>query len=398
MNRREFIAAGLYAPLIGDALLERSPMPSSRETREVMWRRVNDNLSFERARIVIDASGAEISGTVLAAQNRFPLRVDYRIECDAAWQTRNVHVAQSLRGKLTAIRLEHDGHGRWRRDGVDDNTLMNCTDVDLGISPSTNALPVNRLKLALGARKEIDAAWVQFPDLRVTPARQSYRHLAERAYEYRSVASGFTALLVVDEGGLPIDYAGVWSRVAEGPAAPEAGGFLNALISHGPSAELGEAAEAFGWLVGGWSGQIRDFDLDGRVRTGTGEWWFSWVLEGRAMQDVLIVPPLEKRLKDRGMPTPPSAATNRYGTTVRRFDRTASKWSIVWVNPVSGAIDRLEGVREGDRVVLHGEEDGHPIRWTFNEIRQDSFRWRGESCRNDGTWGLEAEFRFNRIG
>ena len=280
---------------------------------------------------------------------------------------------------------------------MDDNTLRSCTDVDLGISPSTNALPVNRLKLALGARKEIDTAWVQFPDLTVTPARQSYRHLAKRGYEYRSVASGFATLLVVDEDGLPIDYAGVWSRVAEGPAAPEAGGFLNALISHGPSAELGEAAEAFGWLVGGWSGQIRDFDLDGRVRTGTGEWWFSWVLEGRAMQDVLIVPPREQRLRDRGMATPPSAAANRYGTTVRQFDRTASKWSIVWVNPVSGAMNHLEGVREGDRVVLHGEEDGHPIRWTFNEIRQNSFLWRGETCRNDGTWSLEAEFRFNRI-
>ena len=47
-------------------------MTPSRQTREVMWRRVTDNLSFEQARIVIDASGAEISGTVLAAHNRFP--------------------------------------------------------------------------------------------------------------------------------------------------------------------------------------------------------------------------------------------------------------------------------------------------------------------------------------
>jgi hypothetical protein len=53
------------------------------------------------------------------------------------------------------------------------------------------------------------------------------------------------------------------------------------------------------------------------------------------MQDVLIVPPREQRLKDRGMPTPPSAATNRYGSTIRRFDRTASKWSIVRDNMVA---------------------------------------------------------------
>jgi hypothetical protein len=396
MNRRDFIAAGLYAPLIGNALLERSPMSPFRQTREIMWRRVNDNLSFEQARIVTDAVGAEISGTVLAAQDRFPLHVDYRIECDASWQTRRVHIAQSLRGTLTEIRLERDGHGRWLRDGAEDNTLRGCTDVDLGISPSTNALPMNRLRLAVGAGKEIDAAWVRFPELTVAPARQSYRHLAQREYEYKSVASGFTALIVVDEGGLPIDYTGVWSRVAEGPAAPDAGGFSSVLISRGPSAELGEVAEAFGWLVGGWSGEIRDFDPGGRVRSGTGEWWFSWVLEGRGIQDVLIVPPREQRSQGRGMPTPP-AAGNRYGTTVRQFDRTAGKWSIVWVNPVSGAMNRLAGVRKGDHIVLHGEEDGRPIRWSFIEIRQNSFLWRGEACSKDGTWSLEAEFRFNRI-
>jgi hypothetical protein len=362
-----------------------------------MWRRVKDNLSFEQARLVTDAAGTEISGTVLAVQDKFPLHMDYRIECDASWQTRRVHVAQSLRGTLTTIRFEHDGHGHWLRDGVDHSTLLGCTDVDLGISPSTNALPVNRLKLVLGAGKEIDAAWVRFPDLIVTPARQSYRRLSEREYEYKNAASGFTALIAVDEDGLPIDYTGVWSRIAEGPAAPEADGFVRALISRSPSAELGDAAETFDWLVGGWSGDVRDFDPNGHVRSGTGEWWFSWVLEGRAMQDVLMIPPRERRSNGRGMSTPPSAAKNRYGTTVRRFDRTAGKWSIVWINPVSGAMNILAGVREGDRIVLHGEEDGHPIRWTFNEIRRNSFIWRGETCSKDGSWSLETEFRLKRI-
>lgn len=184
---------------------------------------------------------------------------------------------------------------------------------------------------------------------------------------------------------------------SELPPASETGGFLNALISHGPSAELGEAADAFGWLVGGWSGEIRDFDADGRVRSATGEWWFSWVLEGRAIQDVLIVPSREHRLKDRGVAVSRSAAGNRYGTTVRRFDRKAGRWSIVWVNPVSGTINRLEGVREGNRILLEGEESGRRMRWTFNEIRPDSFLWRGESRSDDGNWLLESEFRFQRI-
>ena len=46
-------------------------------------------------------------------------------------------------------------------------------------------------------------------------------------------------------------------------------GLLSALIGDAPSTELGDAAEAFGWLIGGWVAQVRDFDPDGRVSHGS---------------------------------------------------------------------------------------------------------------------------------
>jgi len=397
MNRREFIAAGLSSPLLRNAFMEFSSVTShqQRNGREIVWRRIKDNLSFERARIVKAATGAGISGTVLAAQGGLPLHVKYLIECDPGWQTRRVHVEQSFGGVYGWIRLEHDGNGRWLRNGVEEKVLGGCIDVDLGITPSTNALPINRLRLSIGSSSEIDTAWIRFPELTVAPARQSYRHLSEHEYEYRSIASGFTAALAVDDDGLPIDYGGVWSRIGEGPAAQETGGFTGALISPGPSKELGEAAETLGWLVGGWSAEVRDFDANGRARTGVGEWWFSWVLEGRAMQDVWIVPARAQRSKGHGPLS--SEANNRYGSTVRWFDHAERRWKIVWINPVSGKTNTLAGGRQGDRIVLEGEEDGHPLRWTFDEIQPDSCVWRGESHGGDGSWRLDAEFRLKRI-
>jgi len=141
--------------------------------------------------------------------------------------------------------------------------------------------------------------------------------------------------------------------------------------------------------------QVRDFDAKGNVRSGTGEWWFSWVLEGRAMQDVWIVPTRAQRSEEHGPLL--SGSNDRYGSTVRWFDRAERQWKMVWINPVSGKTNTLAGGRQGDRVVLEGEEDGHPLRWSFNDIRPNSFVWRGETHASDGLWRLDAEFRLKRI-
>lgn len=188
-------------------------------TREIMWRRAMDDLSFEHARLQRDDDGIRLSGIVLVAEDGVPLRVDYALDCDRRWRTRVLTVTQVHGGRRRRLRLDHDGDGAWTRNGRPAPTLDGCTDVDLGVSPITNALPVNRLGLAVGASGEIRAAWVRLPSLEVAPARQSYARLGDRRYRYRSLASGFEAEVEVDGDGLPVDYAGIWQRVADGPGA-----------------------------------------------------------------------------------------------------------------------------------------------------------------------------------
>ena len=167
-------------------------------------------------------------------------------------------------------------------------------------------------------------------------------------------------------------------------------GFARALVSESPSPELGEHAADFDWLIGGWSAVVRDYSDDGNVLESSGEWWFSWVLEGRAIQDVWIVPPRDQR---KGQ-SPPN---NRYGSTVRFFDNNDHVWRITWFNPVSGKKNDLAGRRDGDRIVLEGVDGSDRIRWSFNDITQDYFVWRGEHLTNEGDWELGAEFILTRL-
>jgi hypothetical protein len=169
---------------------------------------------------------------------------------------------------------------------------------------------------------------------------------------------------------------------------------LQGLLSSGPSSELGPAAELYAVLIGSWDIEAIDYEADGAQRTREGEWHFSWALEGRAVQDVFIVPRRSARsgsLARKG---------NRYGTTVRFYDPGADAWQITWINPVSGAVNRLTAHKEGDAIVQVGHDpDGTMRRWCFVDMTANSFRWTGEASKDDGkTWRLEAEFFGRRQG
>jgi hypothetical protein len=124
-----------------------------------------------------------------------------------------------------------------------------------------------------------------------------------------------------------------------------------------------------------------------------GEIHFGWVLEGRAVQDVWIMPPLSD--ERHGTPT---AGDAMYGTTLRVWDPVLRAWRVTYINPRTGQRDELVGRRIGEHLVQIGTHaDGTPIRWNFTDITRDSFRWTGVALAQDGlTWTLEAEFHARR--
>lgn len=71
---------------------------------------------------------------------------------------------------------------------------------------------------------------------------------------------------------------------------------------------------------------------------------------------------------------------------------------MVFVSPKHGVFLTVQGGAEGDRIVLRGlDADGSQLRWSFNDIKDDSFTWRGEKSRDGGkTWKLEEEHHMKR--
>jgi hypothetical protein len=94
-----------------------------------------------------------------------------------------------------------------------------------------------------------------------------------------------------------------------------------------------------------------------------------------------------------------AANTNVYGTTLRVYDPRIDAWQIQWTDPVKQSYLGMIGRREGGNIVQLGKSpDGNLIRWSFCEITQESFRWRGEvSVDNGATWWLDVEFLARRV-
>jgi hypothetical protein len=173
-----------------------------------------------------------------------------------------------------------------------------------------------------------------------------------------------------------------------------ASSFEQVLVSTKPSPQMPKgAADIFNWLIGDWQADVYDYRADGTRSVNKGEWHFSWVLEGRAIQDVWIVPPVS--LRDPST----SKENNRYGTTLRIYDPEIGAWRVFWFNPVTQDRSQLVARRVGGTIVQQGiDDDGSFVRWTFQDIKADTFVWRGEFSRDGGrTWRLDAEFIACRI-
>jgi hypothetical protein len=159
-------------------------------------------------------------------------------------------------------------------------------------------------------------------------------------------------------------------------------GFVRRLLSAGPAADRAGKATLYAFLVGDWTFDATVNRDDGSVHRGQGEIHAAWALDGRAIQDVWILPGLF------------------YGTTLRVYDPALDAWHILWNDPLKQYYTRQLGRARGADIVQEGQTDkGMPVRWSFLERTPDSFRWLGEYSLDGGTsWNVQSEFRATRAG
>lgn len=149
--------------------------------------------------------------------------------------------------------------------------------------------------------------------------------------------------------------------------------FFEALTSEGKNAALPEAFNYFEKLIGSWK---IDYIDNSNARVIKGEWHFSWVLEGMAIQDVITLPDYE------------------CGTTLRVYNPETHAWDVAYC--FTGKIIRLEAKKQGEMIVLTNIED-KSRKWVFAKIEDNHFHWQDVTVNKDGEWHINFDLYAERI-
>jgi uncharacterized protein len=179
----------------------------------ILWQRL-DQPGHEACRFVPGDLTQELVGTAVFVEQHQPCRLDYRIVCDAHWQTRTATIEGWIGQQPIAISLSVDAQHRWHSNGHPITDVTGCIDLDLNFSPVTNLLPIRRLNLAVGQAAEVRAAWLRMPTLHLEPLAQVYRRLDPTTYQYESGGGAFIRQIQVNPTGFVTSYPDFWKQQA----------------------------------------------------------------------------------------------------------------------------------------------------------------------------------------
>jgi hypothetical protein len=169
-------------------------------------------------------------------------------------------------------------------------------------------------------------------------------------------------------------------------SAAAGAGPLPDLLAASPDPARAAELTLFAPLLGHWEYSYRFHDVSGRVtEQGTGTWDFSWVLQGRSIQDVQTFHSADGRLSE-------------FGTTLR-IPLGQGLWKAVWDGPLRRNVCVLTARADAGGILMDGQcnTDPEPERWMFRDISATGFEWRGYFSPDQGKhWVLEEEISAKR--
>ncbi|MGX5845941.1 putative glycolipid-binding domain-containing protein [Mesorhizobium sp. PL10] len=181
----------------------------------ILWRRL-DVEGHDSCQLSQITDGYSLRGQAIFVQNDKPCCLAYEVVCDAGWETRAARVDGFLGLRELRYVIERDA-GQWTLNGDIQPEVAGLVDVDLGFTPASNLLAIRRFDLGVGQARPAPAAYLTFPEFRLTRLEQSYQRLDEGRYAYAAPMFGYEDILVVSPAGFVVTYPGLWTATAASP-------------------------------------------------------------------------------------------------------------------------------------------------------------------------------------
>lgn len=205
--------------------------PIDRRTRSVAWMK-GDPAGAEFAVIQLEPRRLRASGVAVGSHPE-PYHLSFELQTREEYLTERAVIETRGAGWSRRLEVEHDVGGVWSAStrtvgelelpepGGDFAGMQEALDLDLGLSPAFNTMPVLRHGLHDGARtRDFLMVWISVPDLSLHRSPQRYtflEHLSDgrRVLRFEAIGPGedFVADVEFDSDGIVVDYPGIASRI-----------------------------------------------------------------------------------------------------------------------------------------------------------------------------------------
>lgn len=140
--------------------------------------------------------------------------LDYRILIDENWIVQDF----LIESEINRVKRTFSGkrnHNQWEINGVVHSEYNNFKFIDISLTPFTNTLPVNNLKLSESSSQKIDVMYIDVLQNHIRPVQQQYTRTAVNKYLYENIETDFKAEISVDESGLVTSYPELFEKIAD---------------------------------------------------------------------------------------------------------------------------------------------------------------------------------------
>ncbi|MDR7129730.1 hypothetical protein J2X69_002075 [Algoriphagus sp. 4150] len=138
-------------------------------------------------------------------------RVEYDIILDRNWRTKSCQIKSQINKEIKIYELLQEKN-RWFVNGRSHPEFNDCFDIDISLTPLTNSLPINRLKLNIGQEKKVNVIYIDLMDNTIKHVKQKYRRISTGIYKYENIPNDFEAEIKVDDAGFVVDYPQLFER------------------------------------------------------------------------------------------------------------------------------------------------------------------------------------------
>lgn len=178
-------------------------------TTAILWKRL-DVEGHDACRLMPGPVGWKLSGRAVFDHQGLPCGLSYDVDCDGNWRTHSASVAGWIGEQDLRFDIRRGESGQWLLNGIEQPHVEYLVDVDLGFTPATNLLALNRYSLAIGEKTEAPAAYLSFPELRMERLEQTYERIGEGRYAYSAPLYRYEEVLEVSETGFVTNYPKLW--------------------------------------------------------------------------------------------------------------------------------------------------------------------------------------------